>query len=378
MPAGARAVAKRPDVLLCDEPAGALDSETGELVPETIARAKRELDTTTVVITHDAAIAAMAERVLHLADGRIVAEERNAVPARSCGSPLVKVLGRVLRESGGVVAPGTPLLEIAGPKDLEIVVDVLTSDAVRIPTGAPVQIDRWGGEAPLAGRVRLVEPSGFTKLSALRRAPSSATVRGGRRSSSRLGVRASAPSSRTGGTHAKRSSRGGSPRARRPSSTRPTPSATAPPSASVSTRPVLSPPRPRDYPLPAEEERAMRVGMTAIFQNPFDQRPDRDVYRDDVALATLAEPLGFDSVWGVEHHFTDYTMCPDVLQFLTFVAGRTRHVQLGSMVVVLPWHDPLRVAEQFGRTWLKDGIVEWRCGARTGFGIHELGYVERA
>ncbi|HZP43684.1 MAG TPA: LLM class flavin-dependent oxidoreductase [Candidatus Binatia bacterium] len=90
----------------------------------------------------------------------------------------------------------------------------------------------------------------------------------------------------------------------------------------------------------------MRVGMTAIFQNPFDQRPDRDVYRDDVALATLAEPLGFDSVWGVEHHFTDYTMCPDVLQFLTFVAGRTRHVQLGSMVVVLPWHDPLRVAEQ--------------------------------
>jgi len=90
----------------------------------------------------------------------------------------------------------------------------------------------------------------------------------------------------------------------------------------------------------------MRVGMTAIFQNPFDQRPDRDVYRDDLALAELAEPLGFDSVWGVEHHFTDYTMCPDVLQFLSFVAGRTRRVQLGSMVVVLPWHDPLRVAEQ--------------------------------
>jgi alkanesulfonate monooxygenase SsuD/methylene tetrahydromethanopterin reductase-like flavin-dependent oxidoreductase (luciferase family) len=90
----------------------------------------------------------------------------------------------------------------------------------------------------------------------------------------------------------------------------------------------------------------MRVGMATIFQNPFDQRPDHDVYRDDLALATLAEPLGFDSVWGVEHHFTDYTMCPDVLQFLTFMAGRTRRVALGSMVVVLPWHDPLRVAEQ--------------------------------
>jgi alkanesulfonate monooxygenase SsuD/methylene tetrahydromethanopterin reductase-like flavin-dependent oxidoreductase (luciferase family) len=86
--------------------------------------------------------------------------------------------------------------------------------------------------------------------------------------------------------------------------------------------------------------------MTAIFQNPHDQRPDHEVYRNELRLVELAEPLGFDSVWGVEHHFTDYTMCPDVLQFLTWVAGRTRHVQLGSMVVVLPWHDPLRVAEQ--------------------------------
>jgi alkanesulfonate monooxygenase SsuD/methylene tetrahydromethanopterin reductase-like flavin-dependent oxidoreductase (luciferase family) len=86
--------------------------------------------------------------------------------------------------------------------------------------------------------------------------------------------------------------------------------------------------------------------MGAIFQNPFDARPDRDVYADDLRLVDLAEPLGFDSVWGVEHHFTDYTMCPDVLQFLTWVAARTRRIQVGSMVVVLPWHDPLRVAEQ--------------------------------
>ncbi|HEY8514788.1 MAG TPA: LLM class flavin-dependent oxidoreductase [Candidatus Binatia bacterium] len=90
----------------------------------------------------------------------------------------------------------------------------------------------------------------------------------------------------------------------------------------------------------------MHVGMTAIFQNPEDARPDQDVYADDLRLADLAEPLGFDSVWGVEHHFTDYTMCPDVLQFLTWVAARTERIQIGSMVVVLPWHDPLRVAEQ--------------------------------
>lgn len=90
----------------------------------------------------------------------------------------------------------------------------------------------------------------------------------------------------------------------------------------------------------------MHVGMAAIFQNPGRERSDLDVYRADMALADLAEPLGFQSIWGVEHHFTDYTMCPDVLQWLTYMAGRTKNVQLGSMVCVLPWHDPLRAAEQ--------------------------------
>ncbi|HEX9179323.1 MAG TPA: ABC transporter ATP-binding protein [Burkholderiales bacterium] len=74
----ARAVAKRPDVLLCDEPTGALDYETGKVVLEVIARINLELGTTAVVITHNAAIAGMADRVLHLADGRIAAEEANA------------------------------------------------------------------------------------------------------------------------------------------------------------------------------------------------------------------------------------------------------------------------------------------------------------
>src|SRR5438128_6722505 len=90
----------------------------------------------------------------------------------------------------------------------------------------------------------------------------------------------------------------------------------------------------------------MRVGMSVVFQNPGKARRDFEVYQDELRLADLAEPLGFDSIWSVEHHFTDYTMCPDVLQFLTYMAGATRRVALGSMVVVLPWHDPLRVAEQ--------------------------------
>ncbi|MBU6280646.1 ABC transporter ATP-binding protein [bacterium] len=73
----ARAIAKRPDVLLCDEPTGALDYPTGKVVLEVIERIHRELGTTTIVITHNAAIAGMADRVLRLADGRIVSDERN-------------------------------------------------------------------------------------------------------------------------------------------------------------------------------------------------------------------------------------------------------------------------------------------------------------
>ncbi len=90
----------------------------------------------------------------------------------------------------------------------------------------------------------------------------------------------------------------------------------------------------------------MHVGTAVIFQNTDKHTSDQNVYKNEVALAEQAEPLGFESVWTVEHHFTDYTMCPDPLQFLTYMAGRTQSVKLGSMVVVLPWHDPLRVAEQ--------------------------------
>lgn len=101
----------------------------------------------------------------------------------------------------------------------------------------------------------------------------------------------------------------------------------------------------------------MHVGTSVIFQNPGHEVPDRTVYQNELKLADLAEPLGFESIWSVEHHFTDYTMCPDVLQFLTYMAGRTEKVQLGSMVVVLPWHDPLRVAEQIS---MLDNISDGR------------------
>ena len=74
----ARAIVKRPDLLLCDEPTGALDYETGKRVLEVIAEANRTLGTTAIVITHNAAIAGMADRVIRIADGRVASDTRNA------------------------------------------------------------------------------------------------------------------------------------------------------------------------------------------------------------------------------------------------------------------------------------------------------------
>ena len=78
----ARAIVKRPELLLCDEPTGALDHETGRLVLEAIARVNAELRTTTVVITHNAVIGRMADRILYLMDGRIQRIERNSTKAK--------------------------------------------------------------------------------------------------------------------------------------------------------------------------------------------------------------------------------------------------------------------------------------------------------
>ena len=122
----------------------------------------------------------------------------------------------------------------------------------------------------------------------------------------------------------------------------------------------------------------MHIGMAVIFQGTGEGRTDRNVYRNELRLGDLAEPLGFESLWGVEHHFTDYTMCPDVLQYLTYFAGRTETIQLGSMVVVLPWHDPMRVAEQVvmldhmsnGRLILGIGRGLGRVEFE-GFGVHQ-------
>ena len=114
----------------------------------------------------------------------------------------------------------------------------------------------------------------------------------------------------------------------------------------------------------------MHVGMSSFFQNFGSGPDDAAIYRHEISMADLAEPLGFDSIWSAEHHFNGYTMCPNVLQFLTYMAGRTERVQLGSMVVVLPWHDPVRVAEEIC-------VLDTLSGGRTILGLGRgLGRIE--
>ena len=82
-------------------------------------------------------------------------------------SPINGKVLRVLQESSAVVTAGTPLIELGAPSDLEVEVDVLSSDAVTIQAGDRAILERWGGDRPLEGRVRLIEPAGFTKISSL-------------------------------------------------------------------------------------------------------------------------------------------------------------------------------------------------------------------
>ncbi len=82
-------------------------------------------------------------------------------------SPAAGRVMSVVRESEGVVSAGTPLLVVGDPGKIEVEVDVLSPDAVRIRPGTPVRFNRWGGEGVLEGKVRVVEPAGFTKVSAL-------------------------------------------------------------------------------------------------------------------------------------------------------------------------------------------------------------------
>ncbi|MEA2680444.1 MAG: hypothetical protein QOK03_2166 [Candidatus Binataceae bacterium] len=105
----------------------------------------------------------------------------------------------------------------------------------------------------------------------------------------------------------------------------------------------------------------MKVGMTLQLTS-FGNKPDLETYQDELSLMEMSEVLGFDSVWALDHHFTGYVMSPDPTQLLSYVAGRTKRVQLGTAVIVLPWHDPVEIAE-------KIALLDVVSGGRTIFGF---------
>ncbi|HTO09409.1 MAG TPA: LLM class flavin-dependent oxidoreductase [Myxococcota bacterium] len=113
------------------------------------------------------------------------------------------------------------------------------------------------------------------------------------------------------------------------------------------------------------EERGERVAAAPL-------RRDREIFTEELEIARLADELGFDAVWTIEHHFTPYTMVTNPLQYLTYVAGITRRVDLGTMVTVLPWHNPVRVAEDVNMldAFLGPGR-EIICGVGRGLGRRE-------
>ena len=91
----------------------------------------------------------------------------------------------------------------------------------------------------------------------------------------------------------------------------------------------------------------MHIGLGLTMQNLDGKLSDFEVYRQELGLAARAEGAGFDSVWMSEHHFSDYQLTPQTPMVLSWLAGQTRHLKLGQMVTVLPWHDPVRVAESY-------------------------------
>jgi alkanesulfonate monooxygenase SsuD/methylene tetrahydromethanopterin reductase-like flavin-dependent oxidoreductase (luciferase family) len=114
----------------------------------------------------------------------------------------------------------------------------------------------------------------------------------------------------------------------------------------------------------------MKVGVSLNMLTK-EGRSDASVVAEHLALGDLAEPLGFDSVFALEHHFTGYAMSPSPTQLLSYIAGRTRRITLGTAVIVLPWHDPVRVAEEIA---LLDVLSNGRCVFGFGRGAASVEY----
>jgi HlyD family secretion protein len=118
-----------------------------------------------------------AEFALRVADFEVAQAQAALMQAQNPGqeksepykivAPVTGFVLNVLEESARVVAPGTPIMEVGDPSDLEAEIELLSSDAVGVQAGAEVSIEQWGGDVPLRGKVSVVEPGGYTKISAL-------------------------------------------------------------------------------------------------------------------------------------------------------------------------------------------------------------------
>jgi alkanesulfonate monooxygenase SsuD/methylene tetrahydromethanopterin reductase-like flavin-dependent oxidoreductase (luciferase family) len=115
----------------------------------------------------------------------------------------------------------------------------------------------------------------------------------------------------------------------------------------------------------------VQVGILQIFQNYQGRGRDEDVVRGEARIGQLAEELGYDRLWAVEHHFTDYAACPDNVAYLCWLAGRTERIGLGTGAVIVPWNDPLRVAE---KVTLLDHLSGGRAVLGLGRGLSRIEY----
>jgi alkanesulfonate monooxygenase SsuD/methylene tetrahydromethanopterin reductase-like flavin-dependent oxidoreductase (luciferase family) len=115
----------------------------------------------------------------------------------------------------------------------------------------------------------------------------------------------------------------------------------------------------------------MDVGILLVFQNWFKNVSDEEVFRWELEMGVEAEKLGFDSVWSAEHHFDDYSMCPDNLQIMAYIAGRTSRIKLGTGAVILPWNDPVRVVE---KVTMLDHMSQGRVLFGMGRGLAKMEY----
>lgn len=107
----------------------------------------------------------------------------------------------------------------------------------------------------------------------------------------------------------------------------------------------------------------MDVGMQLVFARwGWPDHTDDQVMDEDMRLARQAEELGFDCLWPVEHHFFDYSFCPDNTQLLAYLAAITDRIDLGTAAVIMPWNEPLRVAE-------KISLLDHLSGGRVRFGM---------